>query len=178
MAGTLSRGMTQRLVLAKTLLHEPKVLLLDEPASGLDPIARIDLRNVLRDLGGIGCTVLISSHILTELSDMCDAVGIMEKGVLRYSGRIDDIAREVRSQRRVRVELTAPRDDLPAILGLSPREVELEGLVAHIDFDGDPVTQVGILRRLIEAGVLVLSCQKEEIGLEEIIIEVGAREVS
>ncbi|MFN8578139.1 MAG: ABC transporter ATP-binding protein [Candidatus Sericytochromatia bacterium] len=99
--GSLSRGMKQRVGIAKTLLHDPVLLLLDEPASGLDPKARIDLRNIIKSLQKAGKTLVVSSHILTELSDFCDSFGIMEKGVLVKSDNIntiglDSIHREVR----------------------------------------------------------------------------------
>jgi ABC-2 type transport system ATP-binding protein len=91
---TLSKGMRQRLCLAKTLVHDPKVLILDEPAAGLDPRARIELRLLLKELQKLGKTIIISSHILTELSDMCNSVGIIERGIMLKAGRIDDILAE------------------------------------------------------------------------------------
>jgi len=101
MAGTLSRGMKQRLTFAKTLLADPQVLLLDEPASWLDPIARIEMREVIKELAERGRTILISSHILVELSEFCHSVGIMEKGVMVEGGRIDEIAGRLRQTRRL-----------------------------------------------------------------------------
>ncbi len=95
MVGGLSRGMRQRLMLAKTLVAEPKVLLLDEPASGVDPQGRIDLKNILRRLGEEGKTILISSHILTEMNEFCTSVAIMERGSLVISGRIEDVNQRV-----------------------------------------------------------------------------------
>ena len=91
MAGTLSRGMTQRLVLAKTLLHDPLVLLLDEPASGLDPLARVELRELMKRLAGDGKAILISSHHLAELGEFCTAIGVMERGRMVLDGPIDEI---------------------------------------------------------------------------------------
>jgi ABC-2 type transport system ATP-binding protein len=105
MAGTLSRGMTQRLVLAKTLLHRPAVMLLDEPASGLDPLARAELRDLLNELSSGGVTVLISSHILTELSGFCTMVGIMERGRLKRFGRLDELTATMRERRVIQIEL-------------------------------------------------------------------------
>ena len=103
LAGTLSRGWTQRLVLAKTLLHNPKVLLLDEPAGGLDPGARIELRELLKTLSQQGTTILISSHILTELKDFCTSIGMMRKGELVVSGRIEDVLAGMKTQRKFSV---------------------------------------------------------------------------
>src|SRR5258708_32232529 len=91
----LSRGMRQRLCFAKTLLHQPKVLLLDEPASGLDPAGRLEFRELIKQLHAMGRTVLISSHILTEMKDFCTSIGIIEQGKLLASGRVEDILRRL-----------------------------------------------------------------------------------
>jgi ABC-2 type transport system ATP-binding protein len=97
-ANTLSRGQTQRLGLARVLLHDPQVLLLDEPASGLDPRARIDMRHLLKRLGGLGKTIMVSSHILPELADICNKIGIIDRGRLVVSASVDDVMLQVRSQ--------------------------------------------------------------------------------
>ena len=101
---TLSRGMRQRLCFAKTLIHEPRVLLLDEPASGLDPAGRLEFRELIKQLHAMGRTILISSHILTEMADFCTSAGIMEQGRLLASGRVEDILRQLQAdlQRRSR----------------------------------------------------------------------------
>src|SRR6476660_8917976 len=96
MVNQLSRGQTQRIGLARTLLHEPQVLLLDEPASGLDPRARIEIRNLLKKLGELKKTVIVSSHILPELADVCNKVGMIEKGELFVNGRVDEVMQQVR----------------------------------------------------------------------------------
>jgi ABC-2 type transport system ATP-binding protein len=103
----LSRGMKQRLCLARTLVHDPQLLILDEPASGLDPRARVELRALLRQLGALGKTVIVSSHILTELADICDHVGIIERGRLLASGSIEEMLRQVRQNRVLAVRLLA-----------------------------------------------------------------------
>jgi ABC-2 type transport system ATP-binding protein len=95
---SLSRGMTQRLGLARTLLHDPQVLLLDEPASGLDPRARIEMRSLLKQLRGMGKTILVSSHILPELADICNKIGIIEQGQLIVNGDVNDVMRQVRAE--------------------------------------------------------------------------------
>src|SRR5438067_10496827 len=102
---TLSRGMRQRLCLAKTLLHEPKVLLLDEPASGLDPLARLEFRELIKQLHAMGRTVLISSHILTEMADFCTSIGILEQGRLLASGRVTDILQQLQPGLRLEIEV-------------------------------------------------------------------------
>jgi ABC-2 type transport system ATP-binding protein len=103
----LSRGMKQRLCLARTLVHDPQLLILDEPASGLDPRARVELRALLRQLGALGKTVIISSHILTELADICDEVGIIERGRLLAAGRVETLLRQVQQHRMLLVRLLA-----------------------------------------------------------------------
>ena len=103
----LSRGMKQRLCLARTLVHDPQLLILDEPASGLDPRARVELRALLRQLGALGKTVIVSSHILTEMADICDHVGIIERGRLLAAGPIADLLRQVQTSRTVLVRLLA-----------------------------------------------------------------------
>jgi ABC-2 type transport system ATP-binding protein len=103
----LSRGMKQRLCLARTLVHDPQLLILDEPASGLDPRARVELRALLRQLGALGKTVIVSSHILTEMADICDHVGIIERGKLLAAGPIADLLRQVQTSRVVLVRLIA-----------------------------------------------------------------------
>jgi ABC-2 type transport system ATP-binding protein len=94
-ANTLSRGQTQRLGLARTLLHDPQVLLLDEPLSGLDPRARIEMRNLLRRLGEMGKTIIVSSHILPELADICNKVGIIDRGVMTVNASVADVMKQV-----------------------------------------------------------------------------------
>jgi ABC-2 type transport system ATP-binding protein len=95
---SLSRGMTQRLGLARVLLHEPQVLLLDEPASGLDPRARIEMRGLLKELRSMGKTILVSSHILPELADICNKIGIIERGKLLFDGDVESAIRQVRTR--------------------------------------------------------------------------------
>ena len=97
-ANTLSRGQTQRLGLARVLLHDPQVLLLDEPLSGLDPRARIEMRNLLRRLGKTGKTIIVSSHILPELADVCNKIGIIDRGVMSFSDEVSEVIRKVRDQ--------------------------------------------------------------------------------
>ncbi|MEM9414140.1 MAG: ABC transporter ATP-binding protein [Planctomycetota bacterium] len=178
--GTLSRGMTQRCVLAKTLLHEPKVLLLDEPASGVDPIARIEFRKILRRLAAEGRTVLVSSHILTELSDMCDAIGVMQKGEMIESGRIDDIVQRMQPKRIVEIDCPDAADTAAGLLHARPGVVDVkrDAKTLSVEFEGDAVELAGLLRYLVASGVAVTRFVEHKMDVEDIMLELGAKEVS
>lgn len=183
MAGTLSRGMTQRLVLAKTLLHRPRVMLLDEPASGLDPIARIELRDLLRDLAEQGRAVLISSHILTELSDFCTSVGIMEAGRMVLSGPIKTLLASMAGRRRMIVELLEPAEAFAAELGGGEplpgvTDVTMSDHQLDLAFTGDERDAAALLTVLVQRGLPIKAFYERKRGVEDIMMEVGAREVS
>jgi len=181
MAGTLSRGMQQRLVLAKTVLPGPRVLLLDEPASGLDPIARIELRDLLKRLASEGRTVLISSHILTELSAFCTSIGIMEKGNLVLSGRLDDIIGGLNVHRRIVVELIGEQDGHAGWLREQTHVVEVLAETAgrlDVAFAGEEADAAELLRALVTRGAAVRSFYETRLDVEDILLKVGAREVS
>ena len=119
MVDSLSRGMQQRLGVARVLIHEPKVLLLDEPASGLDPRARIEMRSLLTELARMGKCLMVSSHILTELSDLCTSVGIIEKGKLLYAGSLADALSKVRGGERIAIRFEEGADPDAAAADLS-----------------------------------------------------------
>jgi len=180
LCGTLSRGMKQRLVLAKTLMHDPQVLLLDEPASGLDPLARIELRELLKAQAALGKTVLISSHILTELQGFCTSIGIMEKGVLRASGPIRDIAAGFRPHKRIVVEVSEGREDAARVAaGIAGVRVAAESNGRlDLDVDGDDAAVVALLRQMIEARLAIKGFWEEEMGVEDILLQVGAKEIT
>lgn len=181
---SLSRGMRQRLCLAHALVHDPKILLLDEPASGLDPRARIEMRELLRELGRMGKTVLISSHILTELAEMCDAVGIIERGKLLASGPVEEIALLANANKTLRIQLlemseaavakaTDALKDYPGISGVH----EVEGGSIEAVFTGDNTAVSGLLRHLILHDVPVLSFSEALSNLEEIFLSITKGEV-
>src|SRR5207247_3654093 len=120
--GALSRGMKQRVGIAKTLLHDPQVLILDEPAATIDPRARIEMRQLLRKLAYLGKAVLVSSHILPELADVCDTVGILTAGKLVVAGPVQEILRTVRQRRLMEVQVLGDREQARAVLESAPGE--------------------------------------------------------
>ncbi len=180
---SLSRGMRQRLCLAHALVHDPKILLLDEPASGLDPRARIEMRELLKELGRMGKTVLISSHILTELAEMCDAVAIIEKGKLVASGTVADIARAARADKLLNVQLLdmgeASVERTVAALKAYPGVTDIFTLDKSLEvpFSGDDAAMSGLLRHLIAQDVPVLSFGEAASDLEDIFLAVTKGEV-
>ena len=176
---SLSRGMTQRLGLARVLLHDPQVLLLDEPASGLDPRARIEIRELLKRLGGKGKTIMVSSHILPELADVCNKVGIIERGELLVDAKVEDVMRRVRDQVALLIELAEQDDEKrkkqteECMKFLSDDEI-----VDRLELDRSGAIRVFIkkglgldeysqlLTRLIERRFRIKSFREEEINLE------------
>lgn len=176
----LSRGMCQRLCLAKTLLHDPAVLLLDEPASGLDPKARIDMRNVLRRLTAEGKTILISSHILTELSDFCNSIGIMEKGRMVVSGKVDDILQQIKPGRRVRVDFVSGKEQFEAVLAKLGNidNLEADNKRADFVFKGTIEELADLQAELVMAGVRMASFYERQENLEDIFMQVAAFEAT
>jgi len=174
----LSRGMRQRLVLAKTMLPDPQVLLLDEPASGLDPLGRIELRNLLLQMQAAGKAVLISSHILTELSGFCNKAAIMERGRLVMFGSIADLGQKLGS-RRMSVKWRGA-DNQPAQLlkkSVQVKNFVEAGLGATFDFDGDTDALDDLLKILVVEGVRVAEWRAVGDDLEQIFLQSGAREL-
>jgi ABC-2 type transport system ATP-binding protein len=171
--------MVQRVVIAKTLIHDPEVLLLDEPASGLDPKARIELREVLKQLGQMGKTILISSHILTELSDFCNAVGIMEKGRMVIDGRIEEILERISPHRSIAIGVLDGARQATKIAAQDEhvKEVSTEGDKIRVKFVGDDEALAALLSRLVGSGIRVCSFSEEKEDLEDIFLKVGAYEL-
>jgi ABC-2 type transport system ATP-binding protein len=179
----LSRGMRQRLCLAHTLVHDPALLILDEPASGLDPRARVEMREILRELRGMGKTILVSSHILPELAEMCTGVGIIDRGRLLRSGSIHEIEQSLRATALLRIQI---QGDEPArvaaaewlrtdsrvgdVLEAAP---DGRGVIRlEVAFDGDTDAQADVLRAMIEAGHRVVGFTQATSDLEEIFLKV------
>ncbi|MBN1477351.1 ABC transporter ATP-binding protein [Candidatus Sumerlaeota bacterium] len=172
----LSRGMKQRLCLAKTLVHDPQVLLLDEPASGLDPRARIEMRELLKELRNLGKTVLISSHILTELSDFCNTIGILEKGELLAAGEVSAIMDQIKGARIVEITLRqaddAPRAHDLLIAHPEVTAVEIDGadLQVEVPITCDDVSFIN--EALTTSGIRITSFRESEIDLEDIFMKI------
>jgi ABC-2 type transport system ATP-binding protein len=180
--GSLSRGMRQRLVIAKTLLHAPKVLLLDEPASGLDPHARMELRDLIKELASLGTTLLVSSHILTELADFSTSVVIMERGRVVRSGRIDALVEELAGGTPVRVVLLGAEGaarlaaDLAARAGL--KAVAVSGETVDFTYTGAREGLAGLHRELVTAHAGVVSFYERRLTVEDVFLASGSRGVS
>src|SRR5271169_2203092 len=156
----LSRGMKQRLGIARAVIHKPKVLLLDEPASGLDPKARLDLRNLLRSMSLEGTTILISSHILTELEGFCTSIGLMEKGRMVRSGTIESITTAESQYRVVRMSWIGDAGNLiQSTLAANPKVsgIALRGSEAICKFAGPEEELAGVLRALVSTGAPLVS---------------------
>jgi ABC-2 type transport system ATP-binding protein len=165
---SLSRGMTQRLGLARTLLHDPQVLLLDEPASGLDPRARIEMRALLKELRSMGKTILVSSHILPELADICNKIGIIEQGCLLVSGEVTDVMRQVRTDIVLNIAVAERMSDAASMLEGQPEVESVQDkngvLVVKLN---EGVGQYSFLAgRLIEQGYELTLFKEDEINLE------------
>ncbi len=139
----LSKGMKQRLCLGRALIHDPAVMILDEPAAGLDPRARIDLRRMIRELADRGKTVLISSHILTELAEMCDTVGIIERGQLLATGSVEQIQHEQAQHRELTIRVLERSDDAAESLRGKPGVANpiVDGQLLRFEFTGEPKDQ-------------------------------------
>ncbi|HEY9288096.1 MAG TPA: ABC transporter ATP-binding protein [Candidatus Dormibacteraeota bacterium] len=165
---TLSRGMKQRLCLARALVHDPAVLLLDEPASGLDPRARVEMREILKELQQMGKTIVISSHILPELTELCTMIGIIDQGQMRATGPVQEVIQKLTAGRRLRISVLGRRDDAVSILkGLaSVREVDVSNGSLEAGFEGDEATAASILQALIAGGIQVSGFTQLEAGLE------------
>jgi ABC-2 type transport system ATP-binding protein len=171
-ANGLSKGMGQRLHLAKTLLHDPQLLILDEPASGLDPRARIEFRELIRELAAAGKGVFISSHILAELSETCDGVVVIEKGKLVASGTIDEVARAAGERRRLHVEIIGVVEPAEKFFLIQPhvRSVNVTPDGLEIGWDGDADALSELLARAVAQGLRVAEFYTVGANLEEIFM--------
>lgn len=171
----LSRGMRQRLCLAKTLVHDPKVLLLDEPASGLDPRARVEIRELLKKLKRLGKTIFVSSHILPELSDICNKIGIIEEGVLLATGGVEEVMSSVSGKRRLLIKVVEEAERAAQILrGLSGIEkVELSGDELKVTHTVGAADVSGLVSALLNGGIKVISFNEEAADLEDVFMKIS-----
>ena len=170
---SLSRGMKQRLCLARSLVHNPDLLLLDEPASGLDPRARFEMKEILKNLGAMGKTVIISSHILPELADMCDTIGIMQRGSLIMHGTVEDIQMRANHTRPLHVSVLGEKENAVRLLNEDPntKRVSVRENDIVVDFAGDDMECARLLHRLTSNQILIDSFYKEKGDLESLFLE-------
>jgi len=174
MVNQLSRGQTQRIGLARVLLHEPQVLLLDEPASGLDPRARIEIRNLLKRLGELNKTVIVSSHILPELADVCTRVGMIEKGDLIVDGHVDEVMRKARKRIVLHIQVNGNTDKAAAL-------IEQHDLVESVEVDSTATILTTLMpgtldysdlpSDIIAGGLKLKLFREEEVNLETAFME-------
>lgn len=182
---TLSRGMKQRLCVARALIHNPDLLILDEPNSGLDPRARFEMKEVLKNLGSMGKTIMISSHILPELAEMCTSIGIMERGRLMLSGRVEDIMHQTRISRPIHMRAYASdfadaregRDYIVTLLMEQPEisRVNFTEDEILLSFTGEEEDAARLLKYLISKNVLVSNFYREKENLESLFLEITGR---
>jgi ABC-2 type transport system ATP-binding protein len=172
MTSVLSKGMKQRLCLAKTLLHDPALLILDEPAAGLDPRARVELRELLKVLAERGKSILISSHILTELSEMCDGVVVIEKGKIRASGPVAAITRELSPHLQLFVRALDPPEQLERALLEQPGIGELRANRGGFQLSlADEAAAARLLAALVGAGLKIVEFAPEAANLEDVFLK-------
>ena len=172
----LSRGMKQRLCLAHALIHDPRLLILDEPASGMDPRARAEMKDILRSLKDMGKTVLISSHILPELSEMCDSLTIIDHGNLVFSGTVDALSRKMNGSVPLDIRLLRDQVDaaatilkeFPGVTGIELADAQL----LRVDFDGDEQAAAQLLKKLLLGDIAVADFHRAQMNLEKVFMEV------
>jgi ABC-2 type transport system ATP-binding protein len=179
---SLSRGMRQRLCLAHTLVHDPALLILDEPASGLDPRARVEMREILRELRGMGKTILVSSHILPELGEMCTGVAIIDHGRVLLSGTMAEIESSLRATALLRIDIAGERAQVDAAVEWLGTDRRVASVLAieqiggrgrlEVSFDGGSDAQADLLRAMIGAGHRVAGFSQATTDLEEIFLQV------
>lgn len=170
---TLSRGMQQRLCLAKCLVHDPLLLLLDEPASGLDPRARAELKELILELGRMGKIIVVSSHILPELSDFCNTVGIIERGDLLAWGPVSQIVQRVRPTRKITIRTLGDPAELALSIRLRPNVTAAtcgEDGALTVEFDGDDDAQAALLEGLVSSGTRLIEFHQEHANLQDVFI--------
>ncbi len=170
----LSKGMKQRLCLGRALIHDPSVLILDEPAAGLDPRARIELRRMIGELAARGKTVLVSSHILTELAEMCDSVGIIEQGKLLATGSVEEIQRERKQHRELIFRVLKRAGEMAKQLATheNVQNLVVDGQLVRMEFSGEVSAQAVLVKELIIAGYEIAEVTARTKSLEDVFLQV------
>lgn len=176
---SLSRGMKQRLCLARSLIHDPEILVLDEPASGLDPRARIEMKEILKQLSDLGKTIIISSHILPELHQMCDEIGIINRGRVVAKGTVNEIMNQFAQKRQILVKYIENGNVLLRLLKEIPDVSEIKEDINELSFSfrGNDGGLAYILRTAIENGVVITNFSEKEGNLEDLFIKLTGNEV-
>jgi ABC-2 type transport system ATP-binding protein len=171
---SLSKGLKQRVALGRAIIHDPPVLILDEPAANLDPRARIEFRTLIRELAGDGKTILLSSHILTELSEMCDSVTVIEKGRILATGTVQEILEGLRRRRMLSVRLARPDSGLERFLLEQPDVTNVHDAGGRVEFEfgGGDDDQAQLVSRLVAAGFSLLEFSAHGADLEDLFIEI------
>ena len=172
----LSRGMKQRLCLARALIHDPKVLILDEPASGLDPRARVEMRDILRQLKNMGKTILISSHILPELAEMCDEIGVIDAGRLIAHGSVGEIQAQLAGERQISVKIKGLLEYAVTFFEEDPFvskvEIQQEKNSVIFNYRGTEEDQISLLKKALDHNIRIISFSETETNLEDVFMEI------
>lgn len=168
----LSRGMKQRLCLARSLIHNPELLILDEPASGLDPKARVEMKEVLKELGNMGKTILISSHILPELAEMCTAIGIIDKGKKVVSGTVEEIMSQVYMNKIIRIKVLDKKEELEKFLKEQPviSSIKVHSEYIDAEFEGTKEVMANMLKSAVNQDIPIISFCEVSRNLESVFM--------
>ena len=174
----LSRGMKQRLCLARALIHDPAILILDEPTSGLDPRTRFEFKEILEELKCAGKTIIISSHVLSELSEMCTDIGIIDQGRMVLEGNIGDILSRVNASNPLVISVYSNMEQAMAVLRRHPcvQTISMREKDICVRFAGDSADEAMLLQQLIDAGVLVNGFVREKGSLESVFMQLTDHE--
>lgn len=174
---SLSRGMKQRLCLARSLVHNPELLILDEPASGLDPRARFEMKGILKNLHDMGKTIIISSHILSELAEMCTTIGIVDRGKMVTKGTVDEIIKKLNTSNPLKIHVVENVENAVTLIKENPlvQNLSIDGADLTVSFEGDEAQEAELLTKLIKGDVKIASYMRETGNLEEVFMMVTAK---
>ena len=174
----LSRGMQQKLCIARALLHEPDLLILDEPTSGMDPQSRIEIKGLLKELGKTGKTIIISSHILPELSEMCDTIGIIDKGEMLFQGSMDEIVSAVNISNPLILRILSNREEAVKMLRAHPltQSMTIDGQDIQLSFKGNAIEESKLLEEMIAQKIKVISFGRKRDNLEAVFMQITKQE--